>query len=102
MNRKTTSMLLVAAMVLLACGGHGLSEAEGPRRVEQGRAGVPGRSVSGRGGALQDCGLARPDVSDVARAYLAMAYMMQYIPGARVAGEPPHGAGGARRVHEGA
>jgi tetratricopeptide (TPR) repeat protein len=81
MNRKTTSILLVAALVVLAIAGIGCEKLKARDHLNKGvqffRGGNYPAAVENFKSAI-----ALEPTYLVARQYLAVAYMMQYIPGA--------------------
>ncbi len=81
MNRKTTCTMLVAALVLLAVVGAGCEKLKARDQLNKG---VRNFSSGNYPAAVENFKLAISlDPSyQVARQYLAVAYMMQYIPGA--------------------
>ena len=79
MNRKTTSIVLVAALVLLAIAGIGCEKLKARDQLNKGvqafRAGNYPSAVENFKTAIS-----LDPTYPVARQYLAVAYMMQYIP----------------------
>jgi hypothetical protein len=80
MNRKTTSMLLLAATVLLGVAGMGCQKLKARDELNKG-------VQAFRGGAYPvavdhfKLSVSLDPTSPISRAYLATSYMMQYIPG---------------------
>ena len=79
MNRKTTSIVLLAALVLLAIGGIGCEKLKARDQLNKG---VQAFRAGNYPGAVENfkTAISLDPTYPVARQYLAVAYMMQYIP----------------------